>query len=536
MKRITTLLLAVTFFFTAKAQDVVDDWTPVSAVTPLTEAAPTLDAARDEAVFSGDSIVLERWNYYTAESADPPHELVGPEPMEFVEGWFWIAYDDDALYLYSELIGLDQKEDNFEIGLSVDLGTNHHDYSYESNPITDDGFLFAKAVLGPVGGSAVPENEVTEKRGVDWYWTNTADGYLVEARLPWDKISNNTAAYMDSVMERGVMRFDVWYKLGTDREVFGWSTNDNKSYRRTHRMGVIELLEAHQREETTIPRTTTVPALDGVIESEVYSGELYSVETWTTRVGNLRRIPTPIEDVTSEFQLAYDDDNLYVVGTLNVPESVTSVELGVMVSMDPDDADYGWQGTIPTADGFLFSKAVFGTDIQPDAIGTSRLMQYYYYDGGNGEYEWEIRASWADLTEDPAVVTAFKERGTFFFDLGFKLNAHDSTYVQWSSNDNRFWRETFRTGIISTDFGTNLSEVSSQEPINLYPNPARNVLNITAPINSGEVEIFNLLGSRVLVTNLESGSIDISALKQGIYTLRIANKNGQSIVQKFVKN
>jgi hypothetical protein len=69
----------------------------------------------------------------------------------------------------------------------------------------------------------------------------------------------------------------------------------------------------------------------------------------------------------------------------------------------------------------------------------------------------------------------------------------------------------------------------------LYPNPARNVLYINTEINAGMVEIFNLLGSRVLVTDLESGSVDISGLKEGIYTLRIARENGQHIVQKFVK-
>jgi hypothetical protein len=534
MKKITTLLFAVTILFTAKAQDIVDDWAPVSTLVPKTEVAPTLDAVRDAAVFSRDSVVMRRWNYYTAENADPPHQLVGPQPIPNVEAWFWVAYDDDALYLFSEVIGLDAKADNFEIGLSVDLGTNHHDYAFEGTPKTDDGFLFSKGVFGPVGGSAIPENEVKKNRGVDWYWTNTADGYKVEARLPWSEISNNTVAYLDSVMKRGVMRFDVWYKLGTDREVFGWSTNDNKSYRRTNKMGVIELLETHLRKEIAIPVTATVPALDGFAEPTVYTGETYAVENWTNRVGNLRRIPTPIEGVTSEFQLAHDDDNLYIVGNLIVPESVTSIEMGVMVSLDPDDFNYGWQGTIPTADGFLFSKALFGTDIQPDVIGTSRIMQYFYTSPATGEYEFEVRAKWSELTEDPAIVAAFKQRGTFYFDLGFKLNGHDSLYVQWSSNDNRFWRETFRTGIVSS-FNVNVDELSKQETLGVYPNPARNVLFIKTEMNAGTVEIFNLLGSRVMVTDLESGSVDISGLKDGIYTVSVSAKNGNRIVQKFVK-
>jgi hypothetical protein len=38
-----------------------------------------------------------------------------------------------------------------------------------------------------------------------------------------------------------------------------------------------------------------------------------------------------------------------------------------------------------------------------------------------------------------------------------------------------------------------------------------------------------------MVTDLESGSVDISGLKDGIYTVSVSAKNGNRIVQKFVK-
>jgi hypothetical protein len=41
-------------------------------------------------------------------------------------------------------------------------------------------------------------------------------------------------------------------------------------------------------------------------------------------------------------------------------------------------------------------------------------MQYFTLKPRTGEYEFEVRAKWNELTEDPAIVAAFKERGTFF--------------------------------------------------------------------------------------------------------------------------
>jgi hypothetical protein len=78
--------------------------------------------------------------------------------------------------------------------------------------------------------------------------------------------------------------------------------------------------------------------------------------------------------------------------------------------------------------------------------------------------------------------------------------------------------------------------------LEVYPNPARNILNIKTDIRHTDrfhIHIINHLG--LLEKEISSGmnqdgllSIDISGLEGGIYFMQI-NSQGQSITSKFVK-
>ena len=64
----------------------------------------------------------------------------------------------------------------------------------------------------------------------------------------------------------------------------------------------------------------------------------------------------------------------------------------------------------------------------------------------------------------------------------------------------------------------------------IYPNPANNKITISS-LNNREIEIFNIIGQKVENYTLHDNILDVSALKNGVYYLRIEN-----IVLKFVKN
>jgi hypothetical protein len=72
--------------------------------------------------------------------------------------------------------------------------------------------------------------------------------------------------------------------------------------------------------------------------------------------------------------------------------------------------------------------------------------------------------------------------------------------------------------------------------VSLYPNPAKNELNIFAKTSIESAVIYNILGKKVktFTVNAVSKSLDISNLSAGIYILRYTAKNAVGSM-KFVK-
>jgi hypothetical protein len=69
----------------------------------------------------------------------------------------------------------------------------------------------------------------------------------------------------------------------------------------------------------------------------------------------------------------------------------------------------------------------------------------------------------------------------------------------------------------------------------VFPNPAKDHLNIfTKGKSYDRVEVINLQGQTVIVSNNAVSQLDITALKAGQYFIRFSSEQGVS-VQQFVK-
>ena len=86
---------------------------------------------------------------------------------------------------------------------------------------------------------------------------------------------------------------------------------------------------------------------------------------------------------------------------------------------------------------------------------------------------------------------------------------------------------------------TGIDEAFSSNALNLYPNPAHDVLHIQLPGGSQQttVYILNALGEMVLSEKANSGnmSIDTEHLTNGIYFIKVENEHG-SFIEKFIKH
>lgn len=76
--------------------------------------------------------------------------------------------------------------------------------------------------------------------------------------------------------------------------------------------------------------------------------------------------------------------------------------------------------------------------------------------------------------------------------------------------------------------------VNKSESIQVYPNPAVDVLNVTKVSNSATYSIFNTAGQMVLKGKVTSNKVPVSKLEKGIYIISIDN-NGETAKVKFIK-
>ena len=91
------------------------------------------------------------------------------------------------------------------------------------------------------------------------------------------------------------------------------------------------------------------------------------------------------------------------------------------------------------------------------------------------------------------------------------------------------------TGTVFYNFGTLgvLENELTDNAVSVYPNPASEVIHISSTTELTKIELYDVLGKRVLTTN-KPQEIKIDHLKSGIYLLKIYASKGQ-MTKKIIK-
>ena len=84
---------------------------------------------------------------------------------------------------------------------------------------------------------------------------------------------------------------------------------------------------------------------------------------------------------------------------------------------------------------------------------------------------------------------------------------------------------------------TGIADYSIDKQIKIYPNPVINTLNITGITSKTTIKLYDIIGKEVLAVETENNTtMDVSALKQGIYSIVTENSIGRSfnkvVIQK----
>jgi hypothetical protein len=135
---------------------------------------------------------------------------------------------------------------------------------------------------------------------------------------------------------------------------------------------------------------------------------------------------------------------------------------------------------------------------------------------------------------------------------GFKymssLNAHfgigtataiTQVIVRWPSGT----IDTINNPVINTrihvvENSTTLdNEIFDKSAFTIYPNPAKNILNITSDVFSvmKDVQVYDLSGKLIVTTFIVNDSISIESLSSGAYILIVKDSNGKKYTKKFLK-
>lgn len=95
--------------------------------------------------------------------------------------------------------------------------------------------------------------------------------------------------------------------------------------------------------------------------------------------------------------------------------------------------------------------------------------------------------------------------------------------------------DIFTAGLMVAESTIGISENLLENRIAVYPNPAQNYINIDLPEQSN-IQVFDISGREVmsLISNNVTEKIDISALHNGVYYLRIIHE-GQTASSSFIK-
>lgn len=234
-----------------------------------------------------------------------------------------------------------------------------------------------------------------------------------------------------------------------------------------------------------------------------------------------------IDNTSSGIVIDIQNDNKIIIAGNFTNVNGSSVPRIARLNSD-GTLDYSFY---PTGVSFLQNSAIHEIKIMPNGkiliAGDNSNNFFLYRLSSSGGLE----TSFSDLQ----INSNLNGNGISWFGIkNITIENNGSIYVGGGFNSfgadgrNRFARLTENTLETNT--------FNEYQPFKIYPNPTENILNIDMNedciINS--VQIFNLLGQKVITSEQHKKTIDVSFLKNGIYLIKM-NTNYGTLSSSFIK-
>lgn len=192
--------------------------------------------------------------------------------------------------------------------------------------------------------------------------------------------------------------------------------------------------------------------------------------------------PFTIEDGYMKLQLRTGDD----------PENLT-IEI-----MNMDD------GEITHSFTFEEPKEIYNEDIYLPKVGCYRMSIKNAAGNGFGGGFWGLKDS-----DNKTIITGSNGENSFKYGFSFELNCN----------------------------AVNVNEYEFLNNVNIYPNPASSVINVSAE-NMTNVKVYNAVGQLIYAEETENDNvnIDTQSWTNGLYYVTVETVDGNSTSQKIIVN
>ncbi len=214
--------------------------------------------------------------------------------------------------------------------------------------------------------------------------------------------------------------------------------------------------------------------------------------------------------------------HLAVAFDLNKPDTLTAVDIYFNSALNEANLKQFYICVWTSLNGLPYQMLYKTERLTPISDSLNRFVRF--------ELEEQIEL------EEGMFFVSIQTKGNDYLNIGFDRNTNSSQYTYSKTGIN--WEQSFIKGsvMLRPYFGYNalvgLNEKEQEIDFNFYPNPTSSKIFFQG-IDTAKKQIMDMNG-RLLVATYDN-EIDLSQLSQGIYILRVENKDGIVAIRKIVK-
>jgi len=284
----------------------------------------------------------------------------------------------------------------------------------------------------------------------------------------------------------------------------------------------------------SIEKAVKSPKIDGILDSN----DPWSTTTWIAIDVPKDANANTTSDITSRFQMQWDEKGLYVIVNEKGNKSMDTANgtthtndcVEVFVKMDTTSGETGTY--IPGDYQFRMRRA----SIFPDRFDKGNMVSGFVEGGfdikqveGSGEFTQEWKMPWG-LLVDSAQMDPPWDKKFIKFDIQTADATGDGLRTQqmfWNSGSDFQWNNTTWFGLVTLkgDWTPQISVQSVQNTSNIsfYNNEIRLA-------TAGNVSVTNIAGQEVISVK-NARIVNVSSLKTGVYIVKSGN-NALKIIKK----